>query len=213
MSTASFRRKYWLMGGVLAALVLAGVLLVQHRPASSRVVISPVQAVEVRTSDSIRVQHTEVDVDQATLNFVLGAVVLIVLGVALYEAGRARGEAGILKRLQEVNSNKPTLDAIEGLVQSVPGQFVEKILGTIVQGMLAARPFLPAQAINDELRKALTTVSDGLPNEVSTPGTATVDLTKWPPSAPAQTTVVVGDPPAPTINVTSSAGNSGAASG
>lgn len=110
------------------------------------------------------------------LLLLVGVVVLLAIGALIYEMGRKQGAAGVLQGLVLVDHNKPTLDAIEGLVDSVPGEFVERIIQQIIAGFQAVRPLLPGEnikLIGDTLADIGRQVSDGQPN--TPPADAKVD--------------------------------------
>jgi hypothetical protein len=102
----------------------------------------------------------------------LTCIVIAIVAAAIYEAGRTKGEAGVLKQLQVLNASVPTKDAVEGLITSVPGVVVENIINKIVDTYVAGRAFIPTEqlkAIGDEAGKFLRDVSDGQPNTAPDP--------------------------------------------
>lgn len=135
--------------------------------------------------------------DQQTLSFIVGVIVVALVAVFVYEAGRKQGEAGILARLQDVDHSKPTLDALEGLVTSFPGDAAERIISQLIAGYGAVRTLIPGEplrAIGDVVADIGDKVSDGKPNEYTT-GSAgfiqvdganlNVKFTSQPPADPA----------------------------
>ena len=101
--------------------------------------------------------------DFSILQMVIGAVTLAgVIGFAFVLFLHTRNLASITALLADVNTNKPLLDAIEGLTKSVPPEVVQML---IAGGNLAKASAAPdVKAVIDSGEAVLKKLTDGEPN-------------------------------------------------